>query len=436
MRKITIKVFSAFAGFDTQFMALKRYEEVYNANKANKYKIEFILIGWCEIDPHAIDSHNKLFPGVKDSAVYDKKGKKMVGYHYTDITKIDWSLVPDFDIIIYSSCCQSITRTGAQRGMTEGTGTPSSLIWYIRDAIRVKKPKVCILENVAALLENKFVDQFEKWTDAVEELGYRNTWSTLCAANYGVPQNRNRVFLVSLREDLDKRVYFPAPIGCKVSAEQLLEDAVDEKYYFSQEETMKFLLDINDKVPQTRICPNITGRGHMVKKFITPSCQGYDLNVCPTLVADKNYMKGNYKKMLSSTHYPRPGVLEVWKQSDNIKMSYADVIDDASNSEEREFNIINASMKDIKKQISMLKPNEYFRLRWLTPREWFRLMNVDEEYIDRLYEFSNSPEQLYKQAGNAIVVATIFYLYTSLFGDISLWWGHTKSLTTFRCKTK
>lgn len=117
-------------------------------------------------------------------------------------------------------------------------------------------------------------------------------------------------------------------------------------------------------------------------------------------------------------------------------MSYADVIDDASNSEEREFNIINASMKDIKKQISMLKPNEYFRLRWLTPREWFRLMNVDEEYIDRLYEFSNSPEQLYKQAGNAIVVATIFYLYTSLFGDISLWWGHTKSLTTFRCKTK
>ena len=103
MRKITIKVFSAFAGFDTQFMALKRYEEVYNANKANKYKIEFILIGWCEIDPHAIDSHNKLFPGVKDSAVYDKKGKKMVGYHYTDITIIDWSLVPDFDIIIYSS---------------------------------------------------------------------------------------------------------------------------------------------------------------------------------------------------------------------------------------------------------------------------------------------------------------------------------------------
>ena len=253
MSTIKINVFSAFAGFDTQFMALKRYEEVFNANKANEVKIKFKLVGWCEIDPYAISSHNKLFPKVKKLAVYDRKNNKMVGYHYPDITKIDWSLVPDFDIIMYSSCCQSITRAGAQRGMTEGSGTPSSLIWYIRDAIRIKKPKVCILENVPALLENKFASQFEKWTDTVEELGYRNTWSTLCAANYGIPQNRNRVFLVSLREDLDKRVCFPTPIGCKVSAEQLLENAVDEKYYFSQEETMKFLLDILDKTPQTSI---------------------------------------------------------------------------------------------------------------------------------------------------------------------------------------
>lgn len=425
MRTITIKVFSAFAGIDTQFMALKRYEKKYNANKANGCKIKFKLVGWCEIDPYAIKSHNKLFPKVKKFAVYDRKNKKMVGYHYSDITKIDWSLVPDFDIIIYSSCCQSITRAGAQKGMTEGSGTPSSLIWYIRDAIRIKKPKVCILENVAALLETKFAGQFEMWTDTVEELGYRNTWSTLCAANYGIPQNRNRVFLVSLREDLDKRVYFPTPIGCKVSAEQLLEDAVDDKYYFSQEETMKFLLDVNDKTPKTGILPSITGRGRLVKKFITPSCQDYDLHVCTTLVADKNYMKGNYKKMLSSTHYPRPGVLEVWKQSNNIKMSYADVISSASNDEERKFKIMNASMKDIRKQIGNLEHNEYFRLRWMTPREWFRLMGVDENDIDTLCNSDIPVGQLYKQAGNAIVVDVLFHLFGSLFDDISKWWWTT-----------
>ena len=411
MRTITINVFSAFAGFDTQFMALKRYEKWYNEkNNPNGYSIEFKLVGWCEIDPYAIASHNALFPGAK---------------HYPDITDIDWTSIEDeIDILIYSSCCQSITRTGAQKGMTEGSGTPSSLIWYIRDAIRIKKPKVCILENVPPLLENKFVGQFEKWTDSVEELGYRNTWSTLCAANFGVPQNRNRVFLVSLKEELDKRVFFPAPIGCKVSAEQLLEDDVDKKYYFSKKETMRFLLDVNNKTPKTNKTPCIIGKGQLIKKFITPSCKGYDLHICPTLVADKNYNKGNYKKLLSSKHFPRPGVLEVWKQSDSIKMSYIDVINKASNNEERKFAITNASIKDVQKQIRDLEPNEYFRLRWMTPREWFRLMGVDEDYINKLYKSVN-PSQLFKQAGNAIVVDVLFNLYGSLFDDISKWWETT-----------
>lgn len=411
MRTITINVFSAFAGFDTQFMALKRYEKWYNKNNPTGYSIEFKLVGWCEIDPYAIASHNALFPGAK---------------HYPDITDIDWTSIEErIDVLIYSSCCQSITRTGAQKGMTEGSGTPSSLIWYIRNAIRITKPKVCVLENVPALLENKFAGQFEKWTDTVEKLGYRNTWSTLCAANYGIPQNRNRVFLVSLREDLDKRVYFPAPIGCEVSAEQLLEGDVDEKYYFSQEETMRYLLDVNNKTPKTNMSPCIIGKGQLIMKFITPSCKGYGLQVCPTLVADKEYSKGDYTRLLSSKHYPRPGVLEVWKQSDSIKMSYIDVINKASNNEERKFDITNASITAIRNQLQVLKPNEYFRLRWMTPREWFRLMGAAENDIDTLCKSDMPVGQLYKQAGNAIVVDVLFYLFGNLFDDISKWWWAT-----------
>jgi DNA (cytosine-5)-methyltransferase 1 len=72
----------------------------------------------------------------------------------------------------------------------------------------------------------------------------------MCAADYGVPQNRNRVFLVSVRNDINKSVYFPEPIGCKVSAEELLENVVDEKYYFSEEDALSFLLDIQDKQPE------------------------------------------------------------------------------------------------------------------------------------------------------------------------------------------
>ena len=176
-KKKIIKVFSAFAGFDTQFIALLAYARWYNKN-TNGPLIEFVLVGWCEIDKDAIASHNALFPEAKNC-------------HYSDITKVDWERVPDFDVLIYSSCCQSLTRAGSQKGMTEGSGTPSSLIWYIRDAIKVKRPKICLLENVPPLLETKFEGMFEKWTNTVSELGYRNTWSTMCAADFGVPQNRN-----------------------------------------------------------------------------------------------------------------------------------------------------------------------------------------------------------------------------------------------------
>ena len=123
--KIIIRVFSAFSGFDTQFIALLAYARWYNQN-TNGPLIEFVLIGWCEIDKDAITCHNAIFPEAKSC-------------HYSDITKVDWERVPDFDVLIYSSCCQSLTRAGSQKGMTEGSGTPSSLIWYVREAIKISK---------------------------------------------------------------------------------------------------------------------------------------------------------------------------------------------------------------------------------------------------------------------------------------------------------
>ena len=270
-KKIIIRVFSAFAGFDTQFIALLAYARWYNQN-TNGPLIKFVLVGWCEIDEDAIASHNALFPEYAEEAKLLPGKSEYQGYHYLDITQIEWSKVPDFDLLIYSSCCQSITNAGKQEGTTEGSGTPSSLIWEIREAIRYKRPRVCILENVADLLTNKFDAQFELWRNTVSEFGYRNTWSSMCAADYGVPQNRNRVFLVSVRNDINKSVYFPEPIGCKVSAEDLLENAVDEKYYFSEEDALSFLLDIHDKQPEHNVKIRIEDKGFCCKQIITPSC--------------------------------------------------------------------------------------------------------------------------------------------------------------------
>ena len=394
-------MFSAFAGFDTQFLALRQYAKWYNLH-TNGPLVEFKLVGWCEIDKDAIVSHNALFPEAKSC-------------HYPDITKVAWERVSDFDVLIYSSCCQSLTRTGAQKGMTEGSGTPSSLIWYIRDAIRAKRPKACILENVPPLLETKFEGEFEKWRNAVSDCGYRNTWSTMSAADFGVPQNRNRAFMVSVRNDIKKNIYFPEPVGCEVHAESLLGENVDERYYFSEEDAAAFVLNLTDKTAADFSMPQIQNKGKCVKKIITPSCQGYNIHACPTLVADKNYGKANYKKLLSTSHYPRPGVLEIWHTSEQVIIPYTEIIDMAVADTERTFEIVNGCKNDILQQIDDMGDGDYFRLRRLTPSECFRLMSVDEESIIKLTSSGVPEDQLYKMAGNAIVIKVLVFLYQSVF---------------------
>ena len=402
-KKIIIKVFSAFAGFDTQFLALRQYAKWYNQH-TNGPLVEFKLVGWCEIDEDAIVSHNALFPEAKRC-------------HYPDITKVAWERVPDFDVLIYSSCCQSLTRAGAQKGMTEGSGTPSSLIWHIRPAIETKRPKVCILENVPPLLETKFEGEFEKWRNAVSRCGYRNTWSTMCAADFGVPQNRKRVFLVSVRNDIKKNIYFHEPVGCTIQAEEHLEETVDEKYYLPEDDAAAFVLNLADKATADFDMPHIYNKGRCVKKIITPSCQEYNIHVCPTLVADKNYGKTNYKKMLSTTHFPRTGVLEIWHTSEQVIIPYKKQIEEALVDTERKFKIINASRKDIIKQINKMGPGDYFRLRRLTPRECLRFMSVEAKDINILVGTGVSEAQLHKQSGNAIVIKTLRCLYTCIFDD-------------------
>ncbi len=431
-KKIIIRVFSAFAGFDTQFIALLAYARWYNQN-TNGPLIEFVLVGWCEIDEDAIASHNALFPEYAEKAIEEPGMSEYKGFHYKNIKEIKWEKVPHFDMIIYSYPCQSTTGAGKQEGMDKDSDTPSALVWDIEKAIEIRRPKICLLENVPALLTCKFDGPFEKWRDTVSKYGYRNTWSTMCAADYGVPQNRNRVFMVSLRNDINKRLYFPEPIGCKVSAEDLLENVVDEKYYFSEEDALSFLLDIHDKQPEHNVKIRIEDKGVYCKQIITPSCirkknkknkqaTQYDLHICPTLVADVNYAKGNYKKFLSSTHYPRPGVIEVWHTTEQVMIPYKELIDSASISTERKFKIINASRNDILEQLDNLGIGDYFRLRRLTPKECFRFMSVEAKDVDKLVNSGVSDAQLVKQAGNAIVIRVLVNLYKSIFEDVSKWW--------------
>lgn len=208
---MTLRVFTAFSGYDSQCLALDRLKRDYP-------EFDYELVGWSEIDKYAIQAHNALYPQWADR-------------NFGDISKIDWDQVPDFDLFTYSSPCQDFSNAGLQRGGEEGSGTRSSLLWECRRAIVAKRPKYLLLENVKALVSKKFMPLFNKWQDELAEYGYANFWQVLNAKDFGVPQNRERVFLVSILNG--NSYHFPKPFKLEKRLKDVLEENVDEKYYLS-----------------------------------------------------------------------------------------------------------------------------------------------------------------------------------------------------------
>lgn len=214
---VMLRVFTAFSGYDSQCLALR---EVANACDCG---FRWELVGWSEIDKWAIKAHNALFPQWSDR-------------NYGDISKIDWSAVPDFDLFTYSSPCQDFSQAGKQRGGTKGSGARSSLLWECERAIRAKKPKYLLMENVAALVSSKFIKLFNQWQLTLERMGYTNFAQVLNAKTHGyptpVPQNRERIFMVSIRK-CDQPFFFPDPQPLTTRLKDVLEDHVDERYYLN-----------------------------------------------------------------------------------------------------------------------------------------------------------------------------------------------------------
>lgn len=212
-----LRVFTAFSGYDSQCLSLERLKDAHQ-------EFAYELVGWSEIDKQAITAHNLLFPKCADR-------------NFGDISKIDWSTVPDFDLFTYSFPCTDLSAAGRMAGFTEGSGTRSSLLWECRKAIAEKRPKYMLLENVKDLANRKNLPLFNKWLRELEDYGYANYWQVIDAKDHGVPQSRRRVFTVSVRNDLlsdyPYGYKFPKPYPLEKLLEDVLqdEDEVDDKYY-------------------------------------------------------------------------------------------------------------------------------------------------------------------------------------------------------------
>ena len=228
------------SGYDSQCLALNRLKEHYP-------EFEYELVAWAEYDPEskqpierqpAVIAHNALFPQWKDR-------------NLGDMTKIDWTQVEDFNLLFYSTPCQSISVVGLQHGFAEGSGTRSSIIWNVRDAVKVKRPKFLCLENVKAMVSKKFLPMFNLWQSELERLGYVNFAKVLNAKDYCVPQNRERIFLVSIRIDgleylaRNLQYHFPKPFPLERRLKDVLEEKVDERYYLS-DKMLSYFNRVND----------------------------------------------------------------------------------------------------------------------------------------------------------------------------------------------
>ena len=204
------KIFlTTFSGYDSQLM---------EADVLREWHPDFrwTCKGWSDIDKYACQMHNLVFPQFADCAL-------------GDITKIDWHEVKrsldgrEVDLFTYSSPCQDISQAGKQMGLQEGSDTRSALLWRVADAVEVLRPKYLLQENVAALVSQKFMPDFQKWLDKLSSLGYVSRWARLNAKNYGVPQNRDRVFCISMRRDVAFDYRFPEPFELKTRLEDVLE---------------------------------------------------------------------------------------------------------------------------------------------------------------------------------------------------------------------
>lgn len=146
----------------------------------------------------------------------------------------------EVDIFTYSFPCTDISLAGKQDGLSKGSGTRSGLLWECEKFIEVNRPKVLLMENVKNLVQKKFINEFNEWCSVLEELGYKNYWKVLNAKNHGIPQNRERVFMISIRKDVDCGYEFPEGFPLQTRLKDVLEEDIDPKYYLSDEIVARF----------------------------------------------------------------------------------------------------------------------------------------------------------------------------------------------------
>ncbi len=496
-------------------------------NKRFSLRKDWKLVNFCEFDKYAIKSYCAIH-GVDESL------------NLGDITKVDEIKLEDFNMICGGSPCQDFSVAGKQKGSVwtcKDCGheyNPLTVHWSQRDkcpncsskniektrssllveylrVIRANKPNFGMYENVKNIVGKQFRDTtFKLFEDELHEYGYNTYWKVLNAKDFGIPQNRERVYLIFIKKDLDNcKFVFPEGFDNGIRLKDVLEDEVDEKYYISDEKVHKFLENLKSK----NICENNTlkldGNNYNQRCVVhTPNdfCRtiigsggngGYHAGNEPKVLVQtqsENAVKqvgnivttGNWSNLQRGRIYSAEGcspalnccgggglepkiVCGIDKSvNDTKQIEYANCItareDRGVSNRKSEGTAVLQVVGNVNPSGKGMNGNVFsedglaptlttnkgegnkiltdIRIRKLTPKECFRLMGfhdkdfyaaktgskviaqeILEEYphqgkrqmdeVERISRMSNS--QLYKQAGNSIVVDVLYYILVELY---------------------
>jgi len=364
-----IKVLELFGGIGACTKALEKLD------------IEHELVDYVEIDKYAVMSFNAI--------------------HGTDFKPQDiqkWDKDIEVDLIMHGSPCQDFSLAGHNRGGDEGSKTRSSLMYETLRIVDKLRPKYVIWENVKNLLGKKHKHNFYNYLDRMWDMGYRNYYQVLNSKDYGIPQNRKRIFTVSIRKDIDKKFSFPKKQELKLSLRDLKETDVDEKYYLS-EKTIEYI--------SARGTKNFQNRDSRI-----------NLDIARPLTSTMQKMH-----RAGSDNYISDVLPNNFDLSIPIKVANKKGYEDAHEGDSVNFERPNSTTRRERvgvgiAQCLMTKPvlgvvEKDLRIRRLTPLECFRLMGFDDEDYWKASQV-NSDTQLYKQTGNSIVVNVLEQILTNL----------------------
>lgn len=322
--------------------------------------VEFEHYRICEFDKYAVASYN---------AVHGTE------FLTSDITKISATDLGIEDtekycyIMTYSFPCTDLSNAGKRAGMRKGSGTRSGLLWEVERLLSemTELPQVLLMENVPAILQEKNRNDFYDWCNFLEMLGYTNRYARLNAKDYKVPQNRERVFMASFLGDYYYR--FPKGEVLGFRLKDFLEEKVDEKYYLSDD---------------------------LIYSFIHNE--------------ENQRNKGNaFKFSLSNENKEAKAITtkEGWRMTDNF------ILDEQNGYIRKDGPVGALSTDGSSPKHNNRVIEQGFKIRKLTPKEYWRLMGFSDDDFEKARKV-NSNTQLYKQAGNSIVVPVLEAIFKQM----------------------